>query len=196
MGKRKPIYGVGINDADYTTQIVRPVNGKLKNIWNCPYYKRWGEMLKRCYSPRYHEKKPTYIGCTVCQDWLVFSNFKKWMEKQDWQGKHLDKDILVKGNKMYHPDLCLFVDNSLNSFMNDHGAKRGLYPIGVSWHKRDSIFESQISNPFTGKDEYLGRYTNQDDGHQAWRKRKRELAHQLADMQTDPRIADALRNRY
>ena len=75
---------------------------------------------------------PTYKGCSVSEEWLRFSNFKRWMEKQDWDGKQLDKDILFEGNKVYSAETCVFVTSVVNSFTSDSGAKRGEWLIGVS----------------------------------------------------------------
>lgn len=80
--KPKLVYGVGINDADYPTTQREKVNGEWKITWRCLYYDRWVSMLTRCYSSKCHEKQPTYKGCSVCDEWLTFSNFRKWMEQQ------------------------------------------------------------------------------------------------------------------
>ena len=138
MKKKKLVYDVGLNDADYKVQEFTTVvdeNGKegRKLAWMCPFYRKWTEMLKRCYSPIYQERHPTYIGCSTCRDWLVFSNFKMWMETQDWEGKELDKDILFPGNKVYGPATCVFVDKRVNTFSTECNASRGKYLIGVSW---------------------------------------------------------------
>ena len=153
-------------------------------------------MLERCYSSRIHAKQPTYIACSVCDDWLVFSNFKKWMEQQDWQGKELDKDILIAGNKVYSPDACVFVDKLLNGFLVDRGAMRGQWPIGVYFNTKDRKFQAQCRNPFSKKYEFLGQFNCPEKAHQAWRKRKHEHALKLADLQTDHRVAQAIRTRY
>ena len=92
MSKRL-VFGVGINDSDYEVYKYETINGKRKATWKCPYYERWVSMLRRCYSPRSLEKYPTYKGCTVCEEWLTFSTFKKWMENQEWEDRHLDKDF-------------------------------------------------------------------------------------------------------
>ena len=109
---KRLVYGVGINDADYVVQkweTIGYVNGKQKQklIWICPYYSAWKSMLKRCYSSKYQDKRPTYKGCSVSDEWLTFSVFKVWMEKQDWEGKQLDKDLLFEGNKIYSADTCV-----------------------------------------------------------------------------------------
>ena len=192
MGSGKGlICGVGVNNADYVTQ--PKIDGKCVS---CPIYQRWVSMIKRCYSIKSKLHRPTYIDCYVCDEWLVFSNFKAWMDKQDWQGKELDKDLLVSGNKVYSPDTCVFVDKNTNMFANDHGSSRGNWPIGVHFHCKRKKFIAQCSNFFTKKRENLGYFDCPNAAHMAWKKRKHELALKLADIQPDQRVADALRVRY
>ena len=149
-----------------------------------------------CYSTKFQERQPTYIGCTVSEEWLTFSNFKNWMMTQDWEGNQLDKDLLFKGNKIYSPETCVFVTPMVNTFTIDQGAARGDCLIGVCWHKGMSKYKSQCGNPFTGEQEYLGLLTCEQEAHRAWLKRKLELAYELAAIQTDERIAEALIDRY
>ena len=189
--KTELVRGVGINDADYA---VHPnIDG---NQVMCNYYKTWVSMLKRCYDYKWQERNPTYKGCSVCPEWISFMNFREWMMTQDWEGKALDKDLLVKGNKVYSPTTCVFVDQTTNNFTNDHGRSVGEYLIGVSFYKPNGKFIAQCSNPFSKKREYLGLFHCQNEAHLAWRKRKHELACQLAHLQTDARVAAALRTRY
>ena len=189
--KNEKVYGVGINDADYVVQPT--INGKLVR---CPYYTTWCDMLKRCYSDKYQERRPTYKGCSVYPDWLYFMNFRKWMMTQDWQGKALDKDLLIEGNKVYSPSTCVFVDQITNKFTTDSGRSRGGYPIGAYMDKLKGKFKAQCCNPFTKKRENLGYFTCEHQAHLAWKARKHQLACQLADLQTDPRVSAALRTRY
>ena len=93
-------------------------------------------MLERCYSKKFLESRPSYIGASVCSEWLSATAFKKWMEKQDWNGKCLDKDIIVPKSKLYSPETCAFVLNETNSFVIARDACRGDYPVGVNLHKR------------------------------------------------------------
>ena len=196
MKNRKPICGVGINDADYAIHKYATVNGKYKLIWKCPYYVVWVRMLHRCYSEKWLTKYPTYRGCTVSDEWLVFSNFKQWMETQNWEGKHLDKDLLIQGNKIYSADTSVFVEQRINSFTTDSAKTRGKCLIGVSWFKPLSKFQARCRNPFTGKQEHLGFYDDELDAHLVWRKRKHELACELAELCNDRRLAEALKTRY
>lgn len=141
--KNKLVQGVGINDADYVVRTM--INGKRVM---CHFYKVWQGMLRRCYDTKYQDNQPTYVDCTVCEEWLTFSNFRKWMEQQDWQGKYLDKDLLVRSNKIYSPTTCVFVDRMTNNFIIDGGAARGEWPIGVTFIKQHGKFQAKCCNPF------------------------------------------------
>ena len=201
MKQKKLVCGVGINDADYVTQrfeTIGYVDGKQKRrqVWICPYYATWKTMLKRCYSDKFQEKNPTYKDCTVSKEWLTFSNFKAWMEKQDFEGKQLDKDILFEGNKVYSPETCVFVSPMVNTFTTDAKAARGEWQLGVCWDENRKKFRASCNNPFTKKLENLGRYTCELEAHKAWANRKLALAHELAAIQTDQRVAKALIERY
>lgn len=201
MKPKRLVYGVGINDADYVVEKLETIGyvegkQKQKRVWTCPYYQTWRNMLKRCYSTKSLERYPTYKDCTVSKEWHTFSNFKAWMEMQEWEGLELDKDTITKGNKVYGPDTCVFVTQMTNKFTNDRGASRGEWLLGVSWHGQMGKFRARCCNPFTKKSEYLGLFICEQQAHEAWLKRKNELAHELAAIQTDPRVAEALINRY
>lgn len=193
---KKLVCGAGVNDADYSVKIHKSVNGAMQKVWFCPFYITWCGMLTRAYSEKYKRKYPTYSDVVACKEWHLFSTFKAWMELQDWQGKHLDKDLLIPGNKEYRPDACVFLDKPVNSFMLDNLASRGEHPIGVCWHKRDGLFIAKCCNPFTRKQEWIGSFKCPDKAHIAWKRHKHELACQLADTQKDQRVAEALRTRY
>jgi hypothetical protein len=181
----KLVYGVGINDADYVTQPT--INGKRQY---CLFYKTWKSMLTRCYSSKYQARRPTYIGCTVCEDWHSFMAFRAWMGEQDWQGKQLDKDILVAENKVYSPEFCVFVSAKINSLLLDRGAARGKWPLGVSWHIRDQKFIAQCK--VNGKDKYLGLFDCHHTAHRAWQTFKIKVIQQSAAGQTDDQLIAAL----
>lgn len=194
--KAKLVCGVGVNDASYETQKFKKINGKWKNIWTCPYYRAWRGMLNRCYNKKIHKNRPSYIGASVSNEWLNFSEFKKWMELQDWKEKSLDKDILLFGNKIYSKDTCVFVSKKLNSFLCDSMRSRGNFPIGVAWQSREKKFSAQCCNPETKKQEWLGYFSSAEEAYDAWLKKKHEHALNYAEIQTDPRLAEALRTRY
>ena len=179
MARRKLVFGIGINDSDYMIEFV----SEGKRVM-CPYYRVWTHMMTRCYSANFHIKNPTYAGCFVCEEWFVFSSFKLWMVKKEWQGMELDKDIKVKGNKIYSPDNCLFIPRSLNGLLNNHAAKRGLYPIGVHLHKATGKFMATIS--CGGKRKHLGCFETDKKASSAYQKAKKEKISQLITDNTYP----------
>lgn len=166
--RNRLIHGVGINDADYHTVKHGIVNGKHKIVWRCDFHMKWMSMVQRCYSPSFQSKFPTYKGCTVCNEWLTFSVFKSWMEKQDWQGLQLDKDIIEPGNKVYSPSTCVFIPRAINVIMTDAGASRGECPIGVC--RNGKRFQSQLT--VKGKSKYLGLYSTIEEASDAYKQAK------------------------
>ena len=109
------VYGKGINDM--------PRGWTSEDEWNKMVYLKWKNMLARCYSEKYHEKHPTYKDCTVCERWLLLSNFVEDFYKIDGYDKEkllngelcLDKDIKSNGqNKEYYIENCMLVSNTEN----------------------------------------------------------------------------------
>lgn len=136
----------GINDARYLTS-------------KCPYYLTWLHMIQRCYAPPKKTQNPTYVDCTVTEEWKKFSVFKLWMETQDWKGKELDKDLIKPGNKIYGPASCCFIHSKLNRLL---GAtkRKGRYPQGVGFNKRNQRYIAQIT--IDSKNKYLGYYDTKE----------------------------------
>ena len=198
---KKLVFGVGVNDLGYRVHVqewVTKDGGKRirKTVFQCPYYAAWTGMLERCYSTKFLESKPSYIGTSVCSKWVYASEFKKWMEQQDWEGKSLDKDIIVRGNKLYSPDTSAFVLPATNSFVIARGACRGDYPIGVSLCKQTGKYRARCRNPFSREKEHLGYFSTPEEAHEAWRKRKHELAQLVAARESDMRVVEALKKWY
>ena len=189
--KMKLVHGVGVNDADYAVQPVGP-DGKRRR---CPYYEVWRSMLTRAYSPKEHARRPTYTGVTVCEEWHSFMAFRAWMMTQDWEGKQLDKDIIVPGNKVYSPATCAFVSGEINILLTDRAAARGEWPIGVDWHRQAEKFQARVTE--NGRLRYLGLFTTPEAAHLAWRKEKVRIVRTAARECDDPRVsAGLLRHSY
>lgn len=176
-GKRL-VHGIGVNDSPY---VVQPYVGGKRAC--CPYYKIWSEMLRRCYSKKQHSENPAYVGCTVCPEWRLFSNFKTWAVTQDWEGKHIDKDILVPGNREYAPHTCIFVPPHVNMLLTDHKSARGEYPQGVILEKKTGNFLAQCHR---GNDSrYVGRFNTPGEAYEAYKKAKTKEIRRVADTQPD-----------
>ena len=179
LSHRKFIYGIGINDANYQTHQI--VNGK-KTM--CPFYQKWNSMLKRCYSNKCLAKQPTYVGCSVSKEWLTFSNFKLWMEQQNWKNKHLDKDLLTIGNKIYSAKTCLFVSSTINNLLSTHANARGKFPQGVSFNKSNNKYKAQIR--IIGKVIHLGYFITIKEAEIVYIKEKIKYVNEIALQQTEP----------
>jgi len=96
-------------------------------------YRLWSNMLKRCYDEKY---KSGYYGrgYSVCERWKCFANFLEDLPHLDnfdqwlrgfndlYPSYNLDKDLRVKGNKVYCKECCSFVLESINK---SEGAKNG-----------------------------------------------------------------------
>lgn len=185
--QRKLVCSVGVNDANYNVTLT--VEGKL---YKCPYYQRWYNMVSRCYDKKHLERYPTYKECSVCESWLTFSNFKRWMVKQRWKGLELDKDIITLGNKIYSPDNCAFVPQSLNSLIIDHKPSRGKYPLGVCFHKQDKKYQAQLN--YKKKKIYLGQYSTAKEASLAYIKGKIKVILEAIEDQRDSRVVSGLRD--
>lgn len=154
------IYGIGINDMNRVS-----TDGEHDY-----YYKIWARMLERCYSSDYHIKKPSYKGCYVCNEWLTLSNFKKWCDENYIEGYVIDKDILVRGNKLYSPDTCRFIPVHINSLLVKTDRSRGEYPIGVTVHGDSDKFTARVNE--WGKTIHIGEFENMEDAFLAYKNRK------------------------
>lgn len=154
-------------------------NGKLNKIYNT-----WRCMFERCYSKHYQEKEPTYRGCTVCNEWHNYQNFAKWYEDNYYEieGERmcLDKDILVKGNKVYSPETCVFVPNIINLMFAKNNARRGSNPIGVS--KRGNKFAARCCVFDNGnKWVWLGVFDNPSFAFKQYKNFKEKYIKEVAD---------------
>jgi len=183
LAKRKLICGIGINDALYMTEY------KIhRKRLRCPYYSVWTDMLKRCYSEKLQLKRPTYIGCSMVKEWHTFSNFRKWMEQQNWEGKELDKDILVVGNKIYSPEKCVFVIPSVNSLLTHIQRNKSKWPIGVSFDSNKYRSQCWVN----GKHKHIGMFGSPEEASAAYKIVKSNEIKRVALLQSDIRIKDGL----
>ena len=167
--KNKTVCGIGINDYDGSIKI----DGRAIKS-----YKIWMAMLGRCYSTKdkkYHQYGAK--GVKVCDEWLYFSNFKKWFDENYRydlveQGIKiaLDKDLMSDGSKIYSPTTCIFLPERANSFISTselHKNNTSGY-IGVYWFKRDNKWKAQITKCDTGKVTHLGYFDNIEDAHKSY----------------------------
>ena len=159
----KLVEGIGVNDAPF---VVSPtiINKRVTH----PAYSTWRNMLVRCYSSKYKEKYPTYVGVTCCTEWLSFITFAKWFKDNYIEGYHLDKDLLYKSNKIYSPKTCIFVPTDINTFLTTSASARGTLPLGVSMD--GTSFRASI------KSKHICSVKDSLTAHRLWQKAKLEQA--------------------
>jgi len=137
----KQIYNVGyLGYGKYKCSFNRKAT-KCYNTWKC--------MLERCYDLTCKLKHPTYQDCIVCEEWHNYQNFAKWYDENFYQINNktmeLDKDILVKGNKVYSPENCIFVSNDINVLFTNRKLHRGTLPIGVYYVKSRNRYIARVN---------------------------------------------------
>jgi hypothetical protein len=128
------IFGKGIND----------LSSSLDS------YAVWHSMIRRCYSKLYQEKKPSYVGCHVRNDWLLHSNFREWYLKNFVPSWQLDKDLLGCG-KLYSEMSCCFLPNEINTLISDCRTTNGNLPHGIYFKKSNGKYVAQLSTVVNGK---------------------------------------------
>lgn len=169
----KSVYEVGMIGVKYPSRI---------NNKQTKEYITWSNMLKRCFDDKYKKKNLTYKNVSCCDKWLIYENFYEWLHSQEnfdkWlngSGWDLDKDILVKGNKVYSPETCCLVPNNVNKLF----AKCNI----SGSYKRKDRYEVYCNNPFLNKMEYLGVYSSKKESSYAYKSYKEKIIKQVAQIE-------------
>lgn len=151
-------------------------NGKLTKS-----YKTWQNMLKRCYDKKELERHPTYKGCFVEESWHNFQVFAEWFTNNYIDGQALDKDILLKMNKVYSSETSCFVPYEINKLFVKGNKIRGELPIGVS--KLRNKFQSGLT--INGKRVHLGHFNTPEEAFQAYKTAKEDYIKEMANKWKD-----------
>ena len=179
---------------------VHDENGKITKC-----YDAWRQMLRRCYDSKYHEKYYTYKGCEVHNELLCYQNFGEWFMDNyyeiDGEKMCLDKDILVKGNKIYSPETCVFVPNNINVLFTKRDKSRGSLPIGVSYHKQTGRYRAYCHvynfKENKSKIKYLGYHNTPEQAFKVYKQFKEKNIKAIADYYKDKipqKLYDAMYN--
>ena len=171
--------GVGIVGTEKT----RDGNGKSLGSYMC-----WANMIRRCYDKKEWDRHPTYKNCEVCEEWHDYSNFKKWYNENFYQIKgqrmELDKDILIKGNKIYSPSFCCFVPQEINTLFIKSNSIRGQYPIGVHYSKSNNKYIAQLKDG-NSNNIILGKFDTPTEAFYEYKKAKELYIKKIADKYKD-----------
>lgn len=172
------VYTIGyLGEGDYKAS----ENRKLTRV-----YSTWHRMLQRCYNEEYQKRQPAYIGCEVCEKWHNFQNFAEWDEENYYEIENeimdLDKDILVKHNKIYSPETCIYVPQTINSLFVKCDRSRGESVIGTTPHHGKYQVRCNVINLKTRKfkREYLGRYTSEQEAFEVYKQFKENYIKEIA----------------
>ena len=151
-------------------------------------YQVWKAMLQRCYDEKYKKRYSTYKSIICCNEWLLFENFYEWLHEQENFDKWIvserwaiDKDILIKRNKLYSPETCCLVPQSVNTIFTKHNLDRGNLPIGVTKHGK--VFQTRCQNPILNKSICLGNYSTINEAFQAYKAYKEDIIKQVAEIE-------------
>ena len=170
LNSKSNVYGIGMNDINESI--------RHKSIQEYPY-KIWSGIIRRCQksNENFH---PSYIGCTVSNEWLYYSKFLDWFNTHYVEGWHIDKDLLKKGNKIYGSETCCFVPQEINNLFRRKRNGRNL-PTGVTFvngrYKSSCFFE--------GKRIQLGYYDTIEDAFNSYKRKKEEIIKYYADKWKD-----------
>lgn len=189
------VYGIG------TKGVVYPA--KVGNGGNIKEYALWNSMLFRC-TQKLWNKRPTYTGTTCSENFKSYTFFYEWCQTQVGFGNvdennknwYLDKDILVRGNKHYSEDTCVFVPVRVNNLFIKSDKIRGEYPIGVCLDKSGCKFTVQCRNE-QGSRGTLGRFNTAEEAFKSYKVFKEAYIKQVANEykeQLDTRVYTALMN--
>ena len=189
MVKNATVKGVGIIGNKYPITI---------NKVMVKEYDLWKSMLLRCYSKKHQEKHHAYIGCIVSENFKYYEFFYEWCQNQVGfkDGFHLDKDLLVKGNKVYSEDTCVFLPREINNVLTSRNSLRGKYLLGVCFHKCSGKFIAQINSNGI-KRKHLGTFNTEIEAFNAYKQAKESYLKELANKwkgKIDDRAYNALMN--
>ena len=183
----KLVFNVGVNDRKYPAKI----NGK-----NTKQYNLWKGVIRRCYDEKFHARQPTYLSCSVSDNFKSYSYFTEWCQFQvgfGLDGFQIDKDIVHRNNKVYSENTCVFVPREINTFFCDSRAVRGELPVGVCFHKTHCKYEAYCN--VNAKPKYLGLFTTPEEAYDVYKAFKENLCKELATKwrgQIDNRVYDAM----
>lgn len=160
-----------------------------------PEYVRWKQMFVRCYDKKLHQRHPSYAGCTVHPDWHNFQNFADWFSLHPYRldQYHLDKDILVRGNKIYSKDTCTLVPSEINNLTIGQSPAADGLPVGVVWNAKRGVYISSVRAE--GRRVFLGHFATSLQAFLAYKQAKEKEVQRVAEKwkgKIEERAYDAL----
>lgn len=163
-------------------------------------YRLWVNILNRCYK-RYKRSRVQYEGCIVSENFKYFPYFRNWCANQKGYGSvddfghafAIDKDILVKGNRIYSEDTCCFVPREINNLLNGRKNRNQKLPTGVHLRESSGKYIAAICKDRVVT--HIGVYTTSSEAFEAYKVVKETYIKEVADKwkaQIDPRVYEVL----
>lgn len=183
---RRSVYGAGYLGVG---KYMSSVNG-IESL----AYQYWKRVLERNFCSKKQLVNPSYIDCSVSEEFTCYQDFAKWFEEQPFfeRGWEIDKDLLLKGNKIYSPENCCLIPREINGSLNNKRKSNSHLPIGVS-NNGSGKYTSKRN--FGGLQKHLGTFKTIEEAFFAYKTEKesyiKELAYKWKD-QIDPRAYNAL----
>lgn len=173
------VYGVGIVGNKYPSSI--------ENSRHTKEYEAWRSILCRSFDAKYKIEKSSYKDVTCCDEWLLYENFYEWVHSQSnfdkWhnnKGWNVDKDIIVKNNKIYSPETCCLVPRNVNILFVRNVSQRGNLPIGVQYRRNNQKYIAQCRNVFDDNTITLGFYNSVEEAFSAYKQYKEYIIQKVA----------------
>ena len=141
-------------------------------------YVVWNSMLKRCYSNRKYVISFKYVGKTVSDYFLNYSNFHEWYINQKGHdlGWELDKDLIISGNSEYSPESCVLVPKEINNvIVKDLSGVSEYYGVHLV---RDKF---RVCVQYMRKNYHLSFHDNLEEASETYIFYKQKLIHEVAE---------------
>jgi hypothetical protein len=155
-------------------------------------YVVWAGILDRGYGDKVRLNRPGYDETIVEDVWHNFGGFIDWTRSAIGWGKegwHVDKDLLVRGNKSYGPDVCCMLPGKINSNLwiqtKEGDTLPGVIKIGNSYRANTKLGEVTQARHFKTEQDAFSFYRQTKEAYIKY------LAEQYRD-ELDPRAYQAL----
>jgi hypothetical protein len=178
----RTIIGVGFLGTSYAAQ--NPLKFKREKIV-------WSGLFKRAYDEKTLIERPGYAGATVNAGWHEFGGFVDWTEQAvGWKNKnwHVDKDLILRGNREYGPETCCMLPPVVNSalWVREHILPPGVTKLPDGYYRGGFYEDGKVQQK---------RFKTPEEAFEFYKPLKEGRIKQLADeyrYQIDPRAYDAL----
>jgi len=165
--KTKDITGRGVsNDVEFYTSYKN--NGvKITH----PAYSTWLHIIKKC-----RTINGKFNNCEIHKDWLSLKLFSIDFKAMYRDGFCINKDLIVKSNRIYSRDACVFIPKNIHAWIYTKN-RGGVHSLtGVT--SEDGVFIARIK--CGEKNKKIGRFDSKFDAHKAWQKHKKLQAIELS----------------